>query len=68
VLLRGGKPAGSDTGLDDVLAGVVGSLAQGASRKRAGSDDLVSASLDFLSPPSSAHRSGSSWLPVCSSP
>ena len=51
VLLGGGKAAGSDPGLDDVLSGVVGSLAQDASRKRAGSDDLVSAGLDFLGSP-----------------
>jgi hypothetical protein len=51
VLLGGGKPAGSDAGLDNVLAGVMGSLAGDASRRRAGSDDLVSAGLAFLSSP-----------------
>jgi len=47
----GGKPAGSDTGLDNVLVGALGSLAGDASRKRAGSDDLVSAGLAFLASP-----------------
>jgi len=51
VLLGGGKPAGSDTGLDNVLVGALGSLAGDASRKRAGSDDLVSAGLAFLASP-----------------
>ena len=51
VLLAGGNPSGSDAGLDDVLAGALGSLAQDASRRRAGSDDLVSAGLAFLASP-----------------
>jgi hypothetical protein len=51
VLLGGGKAAGSDAGLDDVLVGALGSLSGDASRKRAGSDDLVSAGLAFLASP-----------------
>ena len=54
VLLGGGKPAGSDAGLDNVLAGVMGALGGGSSPGRAKggtSDDLVSAGVAFLASP-----------------
>ncbi|MCJ7513895.1 MAG: hypothetical protein MUO23_13140 [Anaerolineales bacterium] len=54
VLLGGGKPAGSDAGLDNVLAGVMGALGGGSSpgRGKSGtSDDLVSAGVAFLASP-----------------